>query len=70
MEKMQRLDFYELTMMRLQQQCFQRFRAKAAELAARLNALSPLSTLSRGFSITTLQRNQKILRQRSECKSE
>ncbi len=52
-EKMQRIDFLELTLVQLQQRLLQQRRAALSAAAAKLEALSPLATLARGFAIAT-----------------
>jgi exodeoxyribonuclease VII large subunit len=61
-EQMQRLDFYQLTLSRLQLELLGNIRAKLEMFHAKLDTLSPLATLKRGFAIVTLEKNQAILR--------
>lgn len=67
-EQMQQLDFYELRLVHLQKKQWGDQHAKLQLLAAKLDTLSPLATLKRGFSITTLAKNQKILQNTQQVK--
>ena len=65
-EQAQQLDFYEATLIRLQQKILTDYQTKLHILAAKLDALSPLATLQRGFSITSRIKDQKILHDSSQ----
>ena len=63
-EKMQRLDFCEMTLAHLIRAAIAKRQALLANAATKLEALSPLATLSRGFSITT--KEQHVLHRASD----
>ncbi len=67
-EKTQRLDFYEITLIRLQNKLLESKKQLLARYAAQLNILSPLATLERGFSITTRIRDHAILKNAKDVK--
>jgi exodeoxyribonuclease VII large subunit len=52
-EKMQHLDFAELTLTQLQNRLLSKLKAELGNAAAKLDALSPLATLQRGFAIAS-----------------
>ncbi len=60
-EQAQQLDFYELKLVTALEKTVQTKKQLLAKLAAKLDALSPLATLQRGFSITTRLRNQEVV---------
>ena len=66
-EKIQRLDYCELTLTRLIKTLISNKQMALANAATKLNALSPLATLKRGFSITTL--NDVVLQDASKAKA-
>lgn len=61
MEQAQRLDLCETNLVRLQNKLIDQLKAKLHALAGKLDALSPLATLQRGFSITTRAKDKQIL---------
>lgn len=65
-EKMQRLDFCEMTLIRLMKALLDKQKMKLSHAIAKLDALSPLATLKRGFSIATYQ--QHVLLHTDEVK--
>jgi exodeoxyribonuclease VII large subunit len=67
-EKMQRLDFCELTLVQLQKNLINKLNTRLSNAAAKLDALSPLATLSRGFAIAT-DANQHILHRATDIKT-
>jgi len=60
-EQSQQLDFYEIHLIRLQNSILDNKKHLLANLVATLDALSPLATLQRGFSITTRGTDNHIL---------
>lgn len=68
-EQWQRLDFYEATLNTQINKILQQKNFLLANAAAKLDALSPLATLQRGFSITTKQTDQTILQHASNVKT-
>lgn len=60
-EQTQRLDLFEMKIIRLHTQLQTSKQNKLNTLAATLDALSPLATLKRGFSITTREKDHKII---------
>lgn len=58
--KMQQLDFYEARLTSLQNQKIQALRSQLASAAAKLDGISPLATLQRGYAIAT-EDNGKIV---------
>ncbi len=62
MEQAQKLDFCEMNLIRLQNKLIDHLKAKLQLFAGKLDALSPLATLERGFSISTRAKDNKILR--------
>lgn len=67
MEKMQQLDSFHTSLMHLIKTQLTKQQHDLASAAAKLEALSPLATLSRGYAIATNQQNQ-ILRRVSQVK--
>lgn len=65
MEQAQRLDGIETTLIRLQNTLLNELKGKLAVFSAKLDALSPLATLQRGFSITSRLSDNAILREAS-----
>ena len=61
LEQAQQLDFYEMNLVSLQNKLVANLQAKLQLYAGKLDALSPLATLHRGFSITTRKQDNKIL---------
>ncbi|HEX4044960.1 MAG TPA: exodeoxyribonuclease VII large subunit [Gammaproteobacteria bacterium] len=59
LEKMQRLDFCELTLVRLMESKLHQYRTLLATCVAKLDAFSPLATLKRGYAIVT--KEQRII---------
>lgn len=53
MEKMQQLDYFQLTLNKLQINHITSLKTQLAQYAATLEALSPLATLQRGYAIVT-----------------
>lgn len=66
-EKMQLLDHYESRLAGLMMQKIQQQRTRLASAASKLDGISPLATLQRGYSITTKQ-NGKLIHQSSQVK--
>ncbi len=60
-EQIQQVDFYEMNLVRAQQKILDNLRAKMQLFAGKLDALSPLSTLQRGFSITTRAHDKTVV---------
>jgi len=60
-EQIQQLDTLEITLIRLQKQFLEKKFMLLQTFAAKLHALSPLATLSRGFAIVTYTDKQQIL---------
>ena len=62
------LDFYQQKLSNSIQQNLQKQKQEFANLASILDALSPLATLKRGFSITMIKATKTILRDTSQVK--
>ncbi|HSW94120.1 MAG TPA: exodeoxyribonuclease VII large subunit [Gammaproteobacteria bacterium] len=60
-EQSQQLDYFEMNLTRLQEKHIADLQKKLQIVAAKMDALSPLATLQRGFSITTRVINNTIL---------
>lgn len=54
-DKMQQLDFYAITLAKCMQATLSAKQNRLAQLAATLDALSPLATLKRGYAIASMQ---------------
>jgi exodeoxyribonuclease VII large subunit len=67
-EQAQRLDFYEIHLARMIEKLLQDKKQFLVKFSAQLNALSPLATLERGFSITTRARDHKIMHNAKDIK--
>ena len=65
-EQAQRLDFYESTLIQLVHKHLSEYQTKIKIAAAKLDALSPLATLKRGFAIVTRAKDEKILQEAKE----
>lgn len=68
LEKMQQLDFNAQHLQNLISKKIESRASRIRELAGRLDALSPLATLKRGFSITTRVKDQKIIRHAADVR--
>lgn len=66
LEQAQKLDLYETNLVRLQNKLLDQLKAKIQLFAGKLDALSPLATLQRGFSITTRASDKQILQDVAE----
>jgi len=64
-----RLSLYQQHLQNNMTSAIQQTQQRFANLAATLDALSPLGTLKRGFAIVTLEKNQHILQRASEAKT-
>jgi len=60
-EQSQQLDYFEMNLTRLQEKHIADLQKKLQIVAAKMDSLSPLATLQRGFSITTRVINNTIL---------
>lgn len=68
-EQKQQLDGFEAQLYQLQKQLITRRQAQLETLAAKLDALSPLSTLKRGYAIATLKKSGRVLTHAKEVTS-
>ena len=68
LEQSQQVDFCEINLVRLQNRFLSDLRAKLQLCAAKIDTLSPLATLQRGFSITTTIKNNKIVENTDQVK--
>lgn len=68
-EQQQRLDFSEMTLIRIMQNRLQTHQQNLTHLAGKLNVLSPLATLERGYAIAVLDKNKRILSDAAQAKS-
>ena len=64
-EKRQRLEFMKLALVQGQRRLIDQLKTRLGNAAAKLDGLSPLATLERGFAIATLP-NQQVLRHVNE----
>lgn len=67
-EQAQQLDWYEMNLIRLQKKIISDLETKLQLFSGKLDALSPLATLQRGFSITTRARDHQLLQKVSQIK--
>ncbi len=61
-----RLDELEVRLARAMQRALEQRHARVAEVAGRLDSLSPLKVLARGFSLTTKAGTHDVVRDASE----
>ena len=67
-EQEQQLDFYELKLVTALEKILRSKKESLAKLATKLDVLSPLATLQRGFSITTRVHDQEVLQDARQIK--